>query len=181
MQKPRDRDLHGQAFQRSCSLLRPGGQLFVCVCVCVCGRGEKPLPREIMSTRKRGLLFFVPCTFNCNGSFNKAISKQIAQAKREEFSFLQKARRLNLPLDVQCELFELMVMPILLYGCEVWGRYNITHIKIFHHKFLKQILHLNKRTANHMVLGETGTYPIRDFIDKRMVNFWLRIVSGKQN
>ena len=28
---------------------------------------------------------------------------------------------LKLPLDLQIELFDSLVLPILLYGCEIWG------------------------------------------------------------
>ena len=37
------------------------------------------------------------------------------------FSLLRKCRQLNFPLDMQLELFEKYVHPILLYGCEIWA------------------------------------------------------------
>ena len=37
------------------------------------------------------------------------------------FNFVCKATTLNLPIDLQLELFDLMVLPIMLYGSEVWG------------------------------------------------------------
>jgi hypothetical protein len=37
---------------------------------------------------------------------------------------LKKSRKLNLPIDLQIELFDTMVAPVLLYGCEVWGSEN---------------------------------------------------------
>ena len=35
---------------------------------------------------------------------------------------------LNLPIDIQLTLFDSMVTPILLYGCEAWGNENIDGI-----------------------------------------------------
>ena len=43
------------------------------------------------------------------------------QATRAMFSLLKKARDLLLPIDLQIELFQKTIKPILLYGCEVWG------------------------------------------------------------
>ena len=35
------------------------------------------------------------------------------------FVLLRKCRHLQLPVDIQLELFDILVKPILLYGCEV--------------------------------------------------------------
>ena len=40
------------------------------------------------------------------------------------FSVLRKSRKLHLPVDLQLQLFDSMVMPILLYGSEVTGFEN---------------------------------------------------------
>ena len=37
------------------------------------------------------------------------------------FSLLKKGRKLGLYIDVQLQLFDSLILPILLYGCEVWG------------------------------------------------------------
>ena len=55
-----------------------------------------------------------------------AAKKHIAtQATRAMFCLLKKARPLLLPIDMQIEMFEKTVKPILLYGCEVIGTGNI--------------------------------------------------------
>ena len=63
------------------------------------------------------------------------------------FNLTTKARKLDLPIDIQCELFDQLIMPILLYGCEIWGFQNLDQIERFHRKFLKS-LKLNRSTAN---------------------------------
>ena len=70
------------------------------------------------------------------------------------YCMLEKARRLRLPIDIQCELFDRPV--ILLYGNEVWGYENINQVEIFHIKYLKMILHVNRSTPDCMVYDETG-------------------------
>ena len=37
------------------------------------------------------------------------------------YSLIKKSRSLLLPIDLQIELFDKLVKPILLYGSEVWG------------------------------------------------------------
>ena len=69
--------------------------------------------------------------FNYNGLYAKAISKQISQARKAMFSFLTKARRLLLPIDVVIDLFDKCVVPILLYGCEIWGHTDLDKIEFF--------------------------------------------------
>ena len=59
--------------------------------------------------------------FNYNNKFKKAQQLQFLLANRAMFSLLRKCRQLNLPLDIQLELFEKCVHPILLYGCEIMG------------------------------------------------------------
>ena len=37
------------------------------------------------------------------------------------FSVLRKTKKLNLPIDMQLQMFYSMVVPILLYGSEIYG------------------------------------------------------------
>lgn len=60
---------------------------------------------------------YLGITFNYNGNFNKAIKKQISQAKSAMFCLLTKASKLFLPIDITCDLFDRLVLPILIYGC----------------------------------------------------------------
>ena len=56
---------------------------------------------------------------NYNKKFAKTMKKQLDQGRNAQFSMLVKARNLDLPIDIQCKLFEAVVFPTLLYGCEV--------------------------------------------------------------
>ena len=51
--------------------------------------------------------------FNYNGSFKKAISKQVTQARKALYSMLVKAKKLQLSVDTQCHLFDHLVLPVL--------------------------------------------------------------------
>ena len=121
---------------------------------------------------------YLGVVFNCNGSFKKAISKQLGQAKKAMFSLLEKAKILKLPFDIICELYETCIIPVLLYGSEIWGYEDLNDLEIFHRRFYKMLLGAYKFTPNCMVHGETGTIDIKTKVTIRMVNFWSSLVSS---
>ena len=93
------------------------------------------------------------------------------------FALLRRNRQLNLPLDIQLELFDSLVLPILSYGCEVWGFENINLIEKLHLKYLEVYsLSLKMSTPTCMALGETGRFPVSIHINTRVVSFWSRII-----
>ena len=73
--------------------------------------------------------------FNLGGLVNKAMKKQIAQARKAMFGLLEKAKIRKLPIDVTCDLFDKVVLPVLLYGCEISGWANLKDIEIFYRFF----------------------------------------------
>ena len=118
---------------------------------------------------------YLGVVFNFNGLFNKAIEKQIAQARKAMFGLLEKAKILKLPIDVTCDLFDKVVLPVLLYGCEIWGWANLKDIEIFFRNFLRTLLKTFKFTPNCMLYGETGTTDVKTKIMCRMTNFWAKL------
>jgi hypothetical protein len=58
--------------------------------------------------------------FSKSGSFLKCKKKHVAsQATRAMYSLVKNSNRLNLPIDLQIELFNKTIKPILLYGVEI--------------------------------------------------------------
>ena len=64
------------------------------------------------------------------------------QANRALFSLLKKIRSLSLHYDIQIDMFNEMVKPILLYGCEIWGMGNFDVLERIQLKFYKYIFNL---------------------------------------
>jgi len=124
---------------------------------------------------------YLGITFNYNGLFHKAINKQVGQARRAMFAMLTKARKMCLPVDIQCELFDVLVIPILLYGSEIWGHSKLDQVEIFHRKFLRTLLRVHRSTANSMTYGELGRFSLENEINKRLIKFWTRLIQGKQS
>ncbi len=119
---------------------------------------------------------YLGITFNYNNKFSKAIKKQLDQGRRAMFSMLVKARRLCLPIDIQCDLFDKMIVPIILYGSEVWGFHTTEMLEVFYRKFIKNILKLNKSTPSGMVYGEVGKLCLQTKMDKSIISYWLRLI-----
>ena len=71
---------------------------------------------------------------NYNNKYEKAIRKQMDQGRKAQFSLLVKANKLELPIDIQCNLFEKLVFPIMLYGCEIWGTQPQDIFEFFYRK-----------------------------------------------
>lgn len=63
--------------------------------------------------------------FSRAGSFAKAKKHLCEQAQKAMYSVIRKIRQFNLPVDCQFDLFDKIVIPVLLYGCEIWGYENI--------------------------------------------------------
>ena len=120
---------------------------------------------------------YLGVTMNYNNNFTKAIKKQLDQGRKAQFSMLVKARKLNLPIDIQCSLFESLVFPTLLYGCEVWGFQDINMLEVFYRKFIKKMLKLRPSTASCMIYGEVGRLPLQVTADKYLISYWLRVLN----
>ena len=71
------------------------------------------------------------------------------------------------------KLFDTSIVPILLYGCEVWGFEDPEMIEVYHRSFLRKLLGVHRTAPNCMIYGETGRYPLKFQIKRRMIRFWL--------
>ncbi len=63
------------------------------------------------------------------------------------YSVIGKAKKFDLPVDIQMELFTVMVLPVMTYGSEVWGHYIVKELELLHLKSLKHLLFVHKILA----------------------------------
>jgi hypothetical protein len=58
-----------------------------------------------------------------SGNFSMAKTKkaQVEKATKAMFEVLKRRQIHNLSIQCQLDLFDKIIKPILLYGCEVWG------------------------------------------------------------
>ena len=90
---------------------------------------------------------------NCNfdGKFTVAKKELYDKGNRAMFSLLHKSRQLRLPIDIQLKLLDVLVKPVLLYGCEVWAYEDTDILEKLHLKFCKYVLGVNKSTCTNLV------------------------------
>jgi hypothetical protein len=96
------------------------------------------------------------------------------------FEVLKRGKIHNLSIQCQLDLFDKIIKPILLYGCEVWGFSKNEIIERVHLRFCKQLLNFKTSTPTCMVYGELGRYPLDIDIQVRTISCWAKLISGKQ-
>ena len=120
--------------------------------------------------------------FSCGGALTlaqKTLAEQASKATFSLFTHLHKFSHIS-PV-VKYELFEKMIIPILHYGCEIWG-FNPGHeVERVHLQFLKRILGVKKSTQNDFIYGEFGQIPLVNRRKTNILKYWLKIMSGKKS
>ena len=153
--------------------------------VMVFSKGKiRKLPIFMLNGAKLEVTFdfqYLGIKFNYNGSFKPAQKNLYDKALKAMYCLIRKTRSLALPIDVQIELFDLTVAPILLYGAEVWCPQISDLVNKLQLRFYKMILKVNRSTPTCMVLGELGKYPLEVQAKSRMLNFWYRFICCSNN
>ena len=121
---------------------------------------------------------YLVVVFSKSRSFYKAIKHNIDHAKKVMHLLYKRVRILNIPLDLQIELFNHTVLPILLYGSEIWGFQNTKLLENVQNKFLRSITKLKKSTPFYMIYAELG---ISIHIKSCMTGLWLKIVNSEES
>ena len=63
---------------------------------------------------------YLGITFNYNGTFKKAVKRLYDKASRSMFEVLKRCKALCQDIDTTLHMFNTLVVPIILYGSEVW-------------------------------------------------------------
>ena len=84
----------------------------------------------------------------------------------------------NNSLDLLLKLFDSQIVPIALYGAELWGLENAARQCEKVHLFaLKKFLGVEMRTPNDFVYGETNRYPLYINSIIRCIRYWLKLTT----
>ena len=122
---------------------------------------------------------YLGTVFTKQRSFYKAIKHNIEHARKALHLLYKQIRNLNIPLDLQLHLFDSTVLPIILYGCEVWGFQSTKMIDTLYNQFLRNVTKLRKSTPIYMLYAELGRRPIDIYIKSRMISFWISLVNDE--
>ena len=78
---------------------------------------------------------------------------------------------------IKLDLFNSMVLPILMYGCEIWGFNRADPVERFYLSFLKSILGVKKSTPNCFLYDELGVFPLIIERKVRIIKYWLKLLK----
>ena len=85
----------------------------------------------------------------------------------------------NVPVPLLLKLFDSKIVPILLYGSEVWGLSagDLPNIEKVANCFYRRILGLKKNTPIALVRGELGRHSMSHLVKCRVVKFWIKLLK----
>ena len=81
---------------------------------------------------------------------------------------------------MKCDLFDKLVLPVLMYGWEVWVFYLAKAIEQVHKDFCKTVLKVKRTTMNEMIYGELGRVPLMVLRLCRIIQYWFKIIKAQQ-
>ena len=111
------------------------------------------------------------------------------KANRAIFALKNKVKLSRLPVKLAIKNFKSQIVPILLYGSELWGPYmnfdyskrDKTVTERVQTQFLKRVLGCNFQTSNNMTRADTGCRPLINMIIKRFVSYFKNVKNKKSN
>ena len=104
---------------------------------------------------------YLGVVFNSRGNFFQAKKHLHTQASKAMHSLVKNIRSNSLPVVLSLQLFHSLVMPILLYCCEVWGYEDFKILEKLHLKFCKLILGVPRSAPSYVVYGKLGLQPLQ--------------------
>ena len=108
-------------------------------------------------------------------------SLALKSAERAVLALRSRCAALNLydPI-VLCQLFDALIVPVLMYGVEVWGAqlgsvaiHNLESVEL---AFLRRLLGVRTGTPSFAVRAELGRYPLLGTAAKLVCGYWNRLV-----
>ena len=134
-----------------------------------------------------------------NGNFKNAVDSLCLKGLRALFSLRRTLDRRYVDANCHDQLFNMLVSPILTYGCQIWlpvspvinslskcAASDLSRDKILnlfakqpyeriHLRHLKYLLGINRRSSNAATWGDTGKYPIIIKCVRLSINYFKRI------
>ena len=132
---------------------------------------------QIENVKSFTYLGFTISAKNC--AFLKTIDDLSLKASRAVFAIKNKIKLAQLPVKLAIKIFNTQIVPILLYGSEVWGPFmnfdytswDQSKTERIQTQFIKQVLGCNFQTSNNMARADSGCRPLINMIIKRFVSY----------
>ena len=140
--------------------------------------------KNIQMTKEFKYLGITIKSKNC--SFTQTLEELSCKAKRAIYSLFSKIPPKLASIKTMLKLFDTCIIPILLYGSEVWGpfmnhdwvKWDSTQTEKIHTQFLKRLLGVNRSTTNVTTRSEMGRHSLQENIVVRNINY-IKYVESK--
>ena len=142
--------------------------------------------------------------FDQNGSFSAANTELRSKALRALYSLKNNIQKDSLSFKSKSILFDTLVKPVLLYGCQIIAPHNKTmnylsnlndqtspehflkyisqdHYEKFHLKFIKWNLSVHQKASNVGSWGDSGRYPLFFEAIKLSIDYFKRVQNCFDN
>ncbi|ESO86614.1 hypothetical protein LOTGIDRAFT_166878 [Lottia gigantea] len=111
-------------------------------------------------------------------SWTKSKETQITQTEKVFNMIKAISRKCNgISVDTAFQIFDKMLVPILLYGSEMWGYTLSPKIENVQIKYFKYTLRVSKYACNMAVLGEIGRSLLYVQYSLKCVKYWIRLIQ----
>ena len=104
---------------------------------------------------------YLGIVFIFDNTFEAARKQNIDGAKKVLFKIEILLNRVDLQVKTRLNLFDSLILRILLHGYELWGYENMEPIEVSYRKFLRRMLKIRENTPKAMVYRELGRFEIR--------------------
>ena len=99
--------------------------------------------------------------FSMKLSFNRMCSDLSHKGKRVLVSLLSSLCNYGqLPKHVFFKLFDTKVLPIIVYGAEIWGFKQYDALEQVHYYACKRFMCVGIKSCNTAIIGDCGRYPL---------------------
>ena len=138
---------------------------------------------------------YLGVNFNKTGNFAKTSEYMRIKAQKALFSLTRSLIYKPIPISTMLKIFDKTIMPILLYGSDVWGTFSLKYKNIYSEnqmlvpekaylsleveklclKFFKQLIGVHRNTTSIAVLSELGRFPCQIICIINIIKYWHRI------
>lgn len=114
---------------------------------------------------------------HCTGTWTLAKNDLVSRATRAVCVLWSNVKKFGyMPQKTLLSIFDSKVLPILLYGSEIWGVDKYDEIEKVANNFYRQLLGMNKNCSVTFIRGELGRYSLMPYILTKIISYWIKIV-----
>lgn len=121
---------------------------------------------------------YVGVTFTSGLSLNEMASDMAIKAKKALLSILSSLYEYGqLSYDVYFKLIDTKILPIIMYGSEIWGFNRRDSAEVILHYACKRFLCVKTNSTNAVVLADCNRYPLFVETAIRCIKYWLKVLK----